>query len=102
MPYRDPADEVKCKARLYREHTDYINRLKDRPCTDCGATYPYYVMEFDHIEPKSFTLAAAGNRSIAAIDREFAKCEVVCGNCHNVRTYKRRLAGRLLEARDLS
>ncbi len=67
---------------------------KDRPCTDCGESYPYYVMQFDHMdgETKVLDVATALSRgwSIARLQQEIAKCEVVCANCHAIRTHKRR------------
>ena len=69
-----------------------IQQAKDRPCMDCGKRYPYYVMDFDHVEGnKKFNLAIAVNkiRSVASVEAEMAKCEVVCANCHRERTFNR-------------
>jgi hypothetical protein len=66
--------------------------MKDTPCADCGVQYPPYVMQFDHVHgKKSFTI---GRQSCvisrARLCAEIAKCDVVCANCHEERTYKRR------------
>lgn len=68
--------------------------LKDmQPCADCGVRYPYYVMQWDHLGGKEFTIAQAFNRqwSRARIEAEIAKCELVCANCHCLRTHERRV-----------
>lgn len=65
---------------------------KSRPCHDCGVIYPYYVMDFDHISDKRFVISAAVNKSTAVLEQEMSKCEVVCANCHRIRTYMRRMA----------
>ena len=67
--------------------------MKNKPCADCGITYPYYVMDFDHRENeiKEFGLNAVTQKAINALKREIAKCDVVCANCHRERTYQRRL-----------
>lgn len=64
---------------------------KNKPCADCGIKYPYYVMDFDHLEDKKFILAVAASklRSIKTVLAEIAKCEVVCSNCHRERTFAR-------------
>ena len=70
-----------------------LHRLKSRPCADCGNTYPYYVMDFDHVRgEKLFVLGHAnGNHyGLVRVDAEAAKCDVVCSNCHRTRTFKRR------------
>lgn len=71
-----------------------IHELKAKtPCTDCKVTYPYYVMDFDHLGAKEHLisrLANSGNQS--ALDRELSKCEVVCSNCHRIRSYSRTMA----------
>jgi hypothetical protein len=28
----------------------YLKTLKEKPCADCGNTFPFYVMDFDHRE----------------------------------------------------
>lgn len=51
-------------------------------------------MDFDHIEgKKKFNIGAAANagRSRVSIQKEMKKCEVVCANCHRVRTWSRRM-----------
>jgi hypothetical protein len=67
-----------------------IREAKQRPCTDCGNEYPYYVMDFDHVgEDKLMNIAKMAGLSWARIEAEIAKCEVVCSNCHRIRTWQR-------------
>lgn len=73
-----------------------IHTLKESsPCMDCGVSYPYWVMDFDHVDgTKVNTIAQLCNRraSLGAILNEIAKCELVCSNCHRIRTHARFIA----------
>lgn len=70
---------------------EFVNKLKDKPCTDCGGKFHPCAMDFDHLGDKSFSISSAVNcRTIIAIMSEMEKCELVCANCHRVRTYNRR------------
>lgn len=73
---------------------EYIIQLRLKPCTDCRKTYPYYVMEFDHRNPeeKSANITSIINNSWKKIKEELVKCDVVCANCHRIRTHKRRIS----------
>lgn len=73
-----------------RAKREELRALKDVPCADCGGRYPPECMDFDHLPdrgPKEFRISRAlyraGRERIAA---EVAKCEVVCANCHRIRT----------------
>ena len=71
---------------------EYIRELKRRPCLDCGGTFPPECMDFDHVTGiKSFNISANvhahGKQKI--LD-EIAKCEIICANCHRIRTVQRR------------
>lgn len=70
-----------------------ILKFKDKPCTDCKIKYPPYVMDFDHLgeEPKILGISHMRRRRMAfeKILAEIAKCEVVCSNCHRIRTNTR-------------
>lgn len=84
------------QAERYREARAYVDALKARPCADCGGTFPPYVMDFDHRDPATKTLNVA--RAIGAglsprLKAELASCDVVCSNCHRVRTRAQRRAG---------
>lgn len=71
----------------------FLDDLRQRPCFDCGSTYPTCVMEFDHREPseKGYLVSQMPGRvKLATVLAEVAKCDVVCSNCHRVRTYRRR------------
>lgn len=67
------------------------NNAKDTPCMDCGVQYPTCVMDFDHRpgEVKSFGIGQS-KRSLEETLLEIAKCDVVCSNCHRLRTAARR------------
>jgi len=56
---------------------------------DCGISYPYYVMDLDHRDPKSKhkSVSAMLRYPIEKVVEEVAKCDVVCSNCHRERTW---------------
>ena|ERR1041385_870618 len=71
----------------------FIHAAKDKPCTDCKKKFPTYVMDFDH-RPGERKLHQVGQLerrgSKRIILEEIAKCDVVCSNCHRIRTHERR------------
>lgn len=59
---------------------------------DCGVSYPYYVMDFDHRDPttkESIVNRLVGCGSWKRLRAEVDKCDVVCSNCHRERTHSR-------------
>ena len=64
-------------------------RLMANGCMDCGNTN-LVVLTFDHRVPadKSFNLSCHKHVSKKALLAEIAKCDVVCANCHFIRTAK--------------
>jgi hypothetical protein len=71
----------------------YIQAIKvERGCADCGYNANPVALDFDHLpefrKEARIAVMAAGN-SKAKIDAEIAKCEVVCANCHRIRTHRR-------------
>jgi len=87
--YKDKAR--KNDAKYIKRSANLINEKRDRPCMDCKKTYPICVMEFDHIsDDKLYNVSETKVYSIDTIKKEMAKCEVVCANCHRIRTEARR------------
>ena len=78
--------------RSYLKRREFVQRIKSRPCADCGIQYPYYVMDFDHREGeiKKYQLNRIDRMTVRTILHEIAKCDVVCANCHRERTYQRK------------
>lgn len=77
--------------RIQQEVRDFIQKSKERPCADCGNSYPPYVMDFDHL-PRFTKTGLLSNDRIWGMNKakeEVAKCEVVCANCHRERTHRR-------------
>jgi hypothetical protein len=79
-------------ARTEEATTAFLRELRDVPCTDCGGRFAPHQMDFDHRDPgtKSFTPTSARIVSTQRILDEVAKCDVVCANCHRIRTHARR------------
>lgn len=78
------------KLRREKELRKFISGLKDQPCADCGERYPYYVMDFDHRDPSKKSCNVSSMAKLGSKRRileEAAKCDLVCANCHRVRTY---------------
>lgn len=73
--------------------TDWVEGLKSvTPCVDCNTTFPPECMDFDHVVgDKVAGIAYMISRSYPrdSIVAEMAKCELVCANCHRIRTRRR-------------
>lgn len=95
MPYKDKkkAHEYKLRWQEKRraEHMDDMVSLRSQPCTSCGNTYPWYIMQFDHRDrsEKANTVSKLFNRGARWEDvlAEIDKCDLVCPNCHAIKTY---------------
>lgn len=71
----------------------YLRDLKlERGCSDCRYREHAVVLEFDHLPgfTKSFNLSNAAHHGWDDIYLEVEKCEVVCSNCHRIRTMTRK------------
>lgn len=87
--YRIKLAEINRRRRAER-HAE-IDRIKSVPCAGCGGSFPPYVMDFDHRDPStkksevSFLINKTGAPWSSVLE-EVAKCDVVCANCHRMRT----------------
>lgn len=63
------------------------------PCADCGGVFDPVCMDFDHRPgtKKLFTIShGIARRTYDAVLAEIAKCDIVCANCHRIRTLRTR------------
>lgn len=107
MPYADKEKQKEAQRRHYEANREIsIARAAERkrvayakiaeikeasPCVDCGKKYPYYVMQFDHTgTDKSMDVSKLVRcAGWVRVEAEIAKCDLVCANCHAVRTWSR-------------
>lgn len=83
------------KRRNWRAHAAALLELRRSPCPDCLGTFSPYSMEFDHRDPAdkhADVTQMVGRAGLKRIMVEAAKCDVVCANCHRMRTFVRREA----------
>lgn len=82
------------KRQAHKTLVEWSTTLKKGPCSDCKLTYHHAAMQWDHLP--CFEKHAAVSRLVQLgvsknkILKEIAKCELVCANCHAVRTFNRR------------
>ena len=108
MPYKDTIKQKKAQHESYLRNKlrviersnvkrskirKYIQDIKEEnPCMDCGVQYAYYVMHLDHcrgIKNSPVSRLVREGRSLILIKREIEKCDLVCANCHAIRTFER-------------
>ena len=89
----DQSDRSRMSHQLsVTERRDMANRAKDVPCRDCGVKYPSYVMDLDHVrgvKVADISQMIQKHCTLQTLQRELAKCEAVCSNCHRERTWGR-------------
>ena len=63
----------------------------EKGCYDCGYKGHHSALDFDHLpgELKVGAIQSGSGWGWAALIQEVNKCDVVCANCHRIRTYNR-------------
>lgn len=87
----------KCEADYRHNRRSHVKKtLQDiklkNGCADCGYKDSPYALDFDHLpeNDKLFNISEARfSKSLSALLKEVEKCEVVCANCHRIRTAER-------------
>ncbi len=81
------------QAKRFKVRMDFINEMKSGPCHDCGNSFPPECMDFDHRddEHKFRGISDMLSYSLERLMAEVAKCDLVCANCHRIRTKSRRV-----------
>lgn len=82
---------IKTKKRLIARQK-LLRGLKNKPCVDCQGWFAPCQMDFDHLDPKQkrFSVCRLLNYSLENVLKEIAKCDLVCANCHRLRTFGRK------------
>lgn len=80
---QDKANERARKVKLF-----LAEYKMSKGCMDCGYKRHHSALEFDHVRGEK-TLNVCFSKSIGQAKKEIDKCDVVCSNCHRIRTYKR-------------
>lgn len=82
------ADHIKEQKEAQRHRYE---ALKDGPCADCGGCFPPEAMDWDHVRGEKVKgMGAMGAHVGPMLLAELEKCELVCANCHRIRTRTRR------------
>ena len=74
--------------RKMREQVrQYIMEQKNKPCHDCGLSFPPVCMDYHHDGDKNFEIGASTNTTInlEKIQTEIDKCVLLCACCHRLR-----------------
>ncbi len=82
--------------QMMREKKAQLVEYKGGTCVDCGGIFPACCYHFDHRNPleKSRGIAQMMHRPIEEVKSEADKCDLVCANCHAIRTYGNASVGR--------
>ena len=58
--------------------------LKGDCCSSCGNKYPDVVYDFHHLDPSQKDFNIGSSRNWLKIEKELAKCVMLCANCHRI------------------
>ena len=87
-------EKTNARTRKHRaKHKEWFDNYKEElGCHDCKKEFPAWMLDFDHLPEYS----KRGNPARLAQRfgwqvglEELKRCEVVCPNCHRIRTYTR-------------
>ena len=94
---------VAARREHWRHSADLLDQLRSVPCADCGERFPQFAMDFDHRDAhqKVRGVSRMINGSIDRMLAEAAKCDIVCANCHRLRTFQRRQVARAGETQSV-
>lgn len=83
-------DRVKVRREALRAYIQWVK--ENSRCADCHIS-DYRVLDFDHLpgNEKYDGISEMVSRgvSLVRLAEEMGKCDVVCSNCHRIRTWNR-------------
>jgi len=84
----------KHNTQLAIERRELLNKIKmETGCIKCGYKEHPVALDFDHIDSatKEFTIGTAYTSvSLKRLYKEIDKCQVLCANCHRIKTFQSR------------
>lgn len=73
------------KVHMRKELREYIDGIKsEKGCKDCGIKNPV-VLQFHHRDGIGNGHYVGRLHAKYLVDREIAKCDILCANCHLIR-----------------
>lgn len=89
--HHSPNEVRRFPTKRYAERRKWLDSVKVLAgCADCGLSGPAEALTFDHVRgEKRFDIGQSWNQGRTRLEEEIAKCEIVCANCHNIRTKRR-------------
>jgi len=87
---------VSCREAAKRSQKRNAKIIKDeklkRGCKKCGYKAHHAALDFDYIDPKNKVrdIAKMHTTNIKTLKEEIEKCQVLCANCHRIKTYEQR------------
>lgn len=74
---------------LVRDKKTQLVEYKGGKCIDCGGVFSPCCYHFDHRDPfsKKAGIAKIIHRPLEELKTEADKCDLVCANCHAIRTF---------------
>lgn len=88
-PKQEPTPKFE-KTKKERVRDLVVNYKTQNPCVDCKQFWPAIVMEFDHRPGETKHKAVSRLSTATSVLAEMAKCDLVCSNCHRIRTGNRK------------
>lgn len=87
MPYKTKAAQLEYQRKwMQRRRAEWFEK---KACTACGSSHN---LELDHKDPKYKIDHRVWSWSKKRMDAELAKCQVLCTNCHKLKTRWQALA----------
>jgi len=82
-----------CKDNRNRKRKYIWDYKEARGCAECGYNEHPVALQLDHIDPalgKHRRLRSSGwdDLSWSDLEEELTKCQVLCANCHAIKTYR--------------
>ena len=91
--------DAKRKRETYKRGQKIIRRFKlVKGCAECGYKEHHAALEFNHIyrSLKKYTMGRIAHKAVLKngtkgkqeLKLEMSKCEVLCANCHRIKTFE--------------
>jgi hypothetical protein len=84
---------AKAAQRAQKRNAKIIKEEKlKRGCEMCGYKEHHVALDFDHLDPsaKVRDIAKMHTTNIKNLMKEIEKCQVLCANCHRIKTYNQK------------